>query len=175
MQVRHSLEEIKGKLRLKEVKTKKGRRRIKLAPTTLEVLHNHRKAMVAEGNCRADGPIFCDQNGTWLRKSNVVRRSFQKILKRANQAAEELATKTGTIPHLLPAGFHFHDIRHTTASLLLLAGVNPKIVSERLGHSKVAVTLDIYSHLLPTMQDGAAAHLENLLHKRSEGPEAKQA
>jgi integrase len=80
---------------------------------------------------------------------------------------EEEAAKVDAIPALLPA-IRFHDLRHTTASLLLLANVNPKIVSERLGHSKVAVTLDIYSHLLPTMQDGAAAQLESLLHRKPE-------
>ena len=69
-------------------------------------------------------------------------------------------------PSLKPASLpliRFHDFRHTTATLLLLANVNPKIVSERLGHSKIQVTLDTYSHLLPTMQDGAAEQMERLL------------
>jgi integrase len=148
VQVRHSLEELAGALRLKEVKTKKGKRRIKLTASTVATLHEHRKAMLAEGH--ANGPVFCDQNGGYLRKSNVQRRSFRGILKRA------------ALPPV-----RFHDLRHTTASLLLLANVNAKIVSERLGHSKIAVTLDTYSHLLPTMQDGAAAELERLLHRKA--------
>ncbi|SCW52466.1 Site-specific recombinase XerD [Paenibacillus tianmuensis] len=59
----------------------------------------------------------------------------------------------------------FHDLRHTSASLMLKIGVHPKIVSERLGHSSVTITLDTYSHLLPNMQEEAAKRLSNLLNK----------
>jgi integrase len=144
VQVRHSLEEIKGEHRLKDVKTKHSRRRIKLAGSTLGVLHEHRKKMTAKG--LGTGTVFCDGKGGWLRKSNVRRRSFEPILKRAG----------------LPS-IRFHDLRHTTASLLLLANVHPKAVSERLGHSSIQVTVDVYSHLLPTTQDSAAAQMERLL------------
>ena len=56
----------------------------------------------------------------------------------------------------LPA-IRLHDARHTAASLALEAGVNPKVVSEMLGHSSVMVTLDVYSHVIPTMQESQAA------------------
>lgn len=59
--------------------------------------------------------------------------------------------------------FRLYDLRHTHATLLLKAGVNPKIVSERLGHSSVRITLDIYSHVLPGMQDEAASKLDGML------------
>jgi integrase len=65
---------------------------------------------------------------------------------------------------LLPV-IRFHDLRHTCASLLLLANVNVKVVSERLGHADVATTLNIYSHLLPTTQATAATAMEGLLHQ----------
>ena len=58
----------------------------------------------------------------------------------------------------------FHGLRHTSATLLLLAGVSAKVVSERLGHSKIAITLDTYSHVLPSMGQAAAAQLGALLH-----------
>jgi integrase len=51
---------------------------------------------------------------------------------------------------------HFHDLRHAHATLLLARSVHPKVVSERLGHSGVAITLDTYSHLVPTVQEQAA-------------------
>jgi integrase len=54
----------------------------------------------------------------------------------------------------------FHDLRHSHATQLLMQGVHPKIVSERLGHSTIALTLDTYSHVLPTMQDEAAALID---------------
>ena len=64
------------------------------------------------------------------------------------------------------AGFSrltFHGLRHAHATLALTAGVNPKIVSERLGHSTIAVTMDTYSHVLPGMQEEAAKAVEDLL------------
>ena len=61
-------------------------------------------------------------------------------------------------PHLT-----FHGLRHAHATLALTAGINPKVVSERLGHSTIAVTMDIYSHVLPGMQEEAALAVERLL------------
>ena len=57
-------------------------------------------------------------------------------------------------------GIRLHDTRHTHASLMLAQGIHPKIVSERLGHSTVALTLDIYSHVLPGLQEAAAKRFE---------------
>ncbi len=57
----------------------------------------------------------------------------------------------------------FHALRHTNATLLLLQGVHPKIVAERLGHSTVSMTMDVYSHVLPRMGQEAAAKLDALL------------
>ena len=57
----------------------------------------------------------------------------------------------------------FHDMRHTHATLLLLAGENVKVVSERLGHASITITLDTYSHVLPSMQKAAADKLQKLL------------
>ena len=59
--------------------------------------------------------------------------------------------------------FRFHDLRHTHATQLLRAGVHPKIVSERLGHSGIGITLDIYSHVLPNIQEEAVHRLDSLL------------
>jgi integrase len=64
------------------------------------------------------------------------------------------------IPHI-----RFHDLRHTAATLLLSARVNPKVVSEMLGHASVSITLDIYSHVIPDMQQDAAATLARLLYE----------
>ena len=57
----------------------------------------------------------------------------------------------------------FHDLRHTAATLLLARGVHPKIVSEMLGHSSIAITLDLYSHVTPTMQRETAAVMDSVL------------
>jgi integrase len=143
IQVRRSLEETKDTLRVKDCKTKQSRRKITLSPFALGALQEHRKAMLAEGHYRPEGPVFCDTQGGFLRKSNVLRRSFQPILRCAG------------LPHFRP-----YDLRHTCATLLLLAGENPKVVSERLGHGTIAQTMDTYSHVLQTMQERAAAKLD---------------
>jgi integrase len=57
----------------------------------------------------------------------------------------------------------FHDLRHTCATLLLSKNVNPKVVSEMLGHASIPITLDIYSHVLPTMQESSAKAMEDAL------------
>jgi integrase len=57
----------------------------------------------------------------------------------------------------------FHDLGHTCATLLLTKGVHPKIVSEMLGHSSIAITLDIYSHVIPGLRDAAASAMEDVL------------
>jgi integrase len=57
----------------------------------------------------------------------------------------------------------FHDLRHTCATLLLSKNVNPKVVSEMLGHATIAITLDTYSHVLPTMLESAAKAMEDAL------------
>src|SRR6185312_9631926 len=81
---------------------------------------------------------FCTQSGRPLMPGNVYRQ-LMRVLKRAG------------LPHI-----RFHDLRHTCATMLLSARVNPKVVSEMLGHASTTITLDIYSHVLPDMQQDAA-------------------
>ncbi len=75
-----------------------------------------------------------------------VTHTFQSALRRA------------ALPRI-----RFHDLRHTAASLLLGRGGHPKIASDMLGHSSVAITMDLYSHVSPTMQRGAADELDAVL------------
>ena len=131
-------------LEFTEPKTDKGRRRVDLPAFAVAALREHRKRMLAEGH---PGPlVFCDSEGKPIRKSNLLRRSFFPLLKEAK------------VPRI-----RFHDLRHTAATLLLSQGVHPKIVQERLGHSQISLTLDTYSHVLPSMQKEAAAKLDKLL------------
>ncbi|MGH9962300.1 MAG: tyrosine-type recombinase/integrase, partial [Pyrinomonadaceae bacterium] len=91
--------------------------------------------------------VFATRTGLPIRGDNLNARDFKEICKRAG------LTPTASL----------YTLRHTSATLLLLAGENPKVVSERLGHSSIAITLDVYSHVLPTMQQGATAKLEKML------------
>ena len=62
-----------------------------------------------------------------------------------------------------PPALRLHDLRHAHATHLLASGVHPKVASERLGHSKVGITLDLYSHVMPGMQEDAVAKVDAAL------------
>jgi len=93
-----------------------------------------------------DALVFCQSNGKPLHGHNITRRDLRQVLKRAR------------VPRV-----RFHDLRHAHASHLLKQGVPVKVVQERLGHATPAVTLGIYAHVLPHMQEEAAKHLETQL------------
>jgi integrase len=143
--VRHSLTELSGRLSLEEPKTAKSRRRVELSGNVVTALLNHRKRSIAAGHA-ASPWVFCNLHGGPMRRSHFHRQDFKPLLKRAE------------LPDI-----HFHDLRHTCATLLLGQGVHPKIVQERLGHSQISMTLDTYSHVLPTMQREAANKLDSIL------------
>ncbi len=93
------------------------------------------------------GYVFCQNDGNPI-DPDAVTHVFQRVIKRT----------------LLPS-IRFHDLRHTHATLMLAQGVHPKIVSERLGHSSISITLDTYSHVLPGIQDAVAQSFEDNLKK----------
>jgi len=142
LKIHRSLSELRDKFSVKEPKMKAGRRTVQLSLFALDALHAHRKAMLAEGRDVKAGLIFCDRVAGFLRKSHVRRRSFSSIIKRAG------------VPRI-----RFHDMRHCAASLLLASGVNALVIKQRLGHERVETTLSIYSHLLPSAQQDAAARM----------------
>jgi integrase len=90
--------------------------------------------------------VFATERGTLVNPTNLRERYFKPLLNRVS------------LPEI-----RFHDLRHTCATLLLSKNVNPKIVSEMLGHATIAITLDTYSHLLPNMQENATRALEDVL------------
>ncbi len=95
-----------------------------------------------------DGPgVFTAATGTTLDADNLVKRSFGPLLENAG------------LPKI-----RFHDLRHTFATLLLSGGTHPKVVQEMLGHANISQTMDTYSHVLPDMQDGAVATMQDALY-----------
>ena len=95
---------------------------------------------------RENGLIFASESREPLDRRYLTMHRFKPLLKR-----------TG-LPQI-----RFHDLRDTCATLLLTKNVNPKVVSEMLGHASIAITLDTYSHVLPNMQESAAAVMEEVL------------
>jgi integrase len=132
--------------------SKSGRgRAVALDPDTVAALRDLRRRTAAErlalGPAYADHDVvvFCREDGVGY-APNYVTRAFREACERAGMRRIRL-----------------HDLRHTWASLALAAGVNPKVVSERLGHATVAFTLDTYSHVLPGLQEDAAARVAALI------------
>lgn len=149
LHIRHTLTVTTGIRALTPPKTKSGRRTIPLPPTCLAALREHRsrqlEARLAALSWSDRDAVFTASNGEWLDPGNLSR-AFTRLVKVAGVKR-----------------IRFHDMRHTSATLLLKQGVNPKVVSERLGHANIAITLDTYSHVLPSMQREAADALEAVL------------
>jgi integrase len=150
-----TLQEAYGELHFKASKTSKSRRRIDLPTITVEALHRHRAEQARRRLRRAPGWTDSDlvlaapRGGPWW-PSN-----FDRVWRRF-KTKQKLEIR-------------FHDLRHTHATQLLKAGVHPKVVSERLGHASIGVTLDTYSHVMPGMQEEAAEKIDAGLRKALAG------
>jgi len=155
--VRQTLEEIAAGLAFKQPKTAKSRRLVPLATMTVQALKRH-KAQQKEDRF-GFGPGYKDNDLVLPRWNgepwapNLLTGAFGDLMDRLD------------LPRV-----RFHDLRHSHASQLLRQGVHPKIVSERHGHSTVGITMDVYSHLLPGLQEEAvgkvAAALQEAIDKR---------
>ncbi len=151
--VRRSLvQKPKGGWYYAEPKTPRSARTIPLPASVTKALEQHRQQQSQERLKCADrytdnDLVFATKTGDPIHERNLVNRHFKPILKEAE----------------LPTSLRLYDLRHTCATLLLSEGENPKVVSERLGHASITLTLDTYSHVLPTMQQQAAARLEAAL------------
>lgn len=128
---------------IKEPKTVQSRRSVTMPPSLVELFKVYRADQellrVQLGvSLNADDFVFIRPDGSPINPS-AVTLAFRRIIKRAGLK-----------------DIRIHDLRHTHATLMLKAGVHPKVVSERLGHANISITLDIYSHVLPGMQEAAA-------------------
>jgi integrase len=104
-----------------------------------------------------DAFIFVDATGVPLHPDRVTNL-FQKHIRALQTLRRQTCPQEGEFPRIW-----LHDLRHTHASLLLAAGVHPKVVSERLGHASVAMTMDVYNHTIPALQESAAALFATLV------------
>jgi integrase len=150
LSVRRALVPVDREVIVSEPKTAKGRRVIALDAATIEML----KAQAArqldehdewdEAGVETD-LVFTQENGAALDPENVSRYF-------------RVAVRKAALPQI-----RLHDLRHTHATLALQAGIHPKVVSERLGHATVSITLDTYSHAIPAMQEEAATLIAELV------------
>lgn len=149
--VRQSAQRLPGEsITFRQPKTHRSSRPVSLSPALVAFLRAHRLAQLEHrlslGAAYDDHDlVFATPLGTPIDAGNL-RRAWGAVASAAGAP-----------------GLRFHDLRHAHATLLLSAGVHPKVVSERLGHSSVTLTLDTYSHVVPGMQAQAAALLDQLL------------
>ncbi len=134
----------------KAPKTDKSRRLIPIGPETVKRLKQQRQKVTMQKVINAAkwqelDLVFPNLVGNPVDPNNMIK-DFRKLTKKAG----------------LPI-IRFHDIRHTCATLLLLANVHPKVVSERLGHKDIRITLETYSHVVPSMQGEATQIIEGLV------------
>jgi len=147
--VRRSLAKIKEKgLFLKDVKTKSSRRQVSISPYLINRLQEYKRNQDQEKKVfgaayQDNGMVFCTFEGKLKDPRNLLRE-FNRLIEKAK------------LPKIT-----IHDLRHLHATQLMINGVNPKVVQERLGHSRVAITLDLYSHVNEDLQVEAAMRLEN--------------
>lgn len=162
LQVRHTVRRIPGHgLTEGEPKSESSRRKIVLSPLPVDVLRQHRLRQL-EAKLKV-GPVweehdlvFCNNHGKFMDNPDLLKR-FGRLLKAAG----------------LPP-MHFHDLRHSAATFLLAMGVHAKIAQELLGHSNIAITLNIYSHVLPSLQREAVDKLSNLFDQQEDHEEDVQ-
>lgn len=133
-----------------EPKTKKSRRSVTLTVRVVDLLKQHRKRqleakLLAGSQWEEHNLVFCTSLGTPFNPSKLIER-FNTLVKKAE------------LPHM-----RFHDLRHSAATILLAMNVHPKIVQELLGHNQISMTMDLYSHVLPGLQEDVIDRLENIL------------
>lgn len=149
--VKRSLITNRKGMQLQEPKTAKSRRQIPLPSDVAAELRKYKKRQEwykhLLGNLWDENDlVITGQFGRVLNTANFTKRYYKPLLKQMG----------------LPNTVNYHDLRHTHATMLLLKGIPVKVVSERLGHSTIAMTLDTYSHVLPAMQDAAVKALEGV-------------
>lgn len=143
--IRQTLVAVGYRVEYSTPKTKKGRRSVALDEGTVATLRSWRARRLEErmawgqGGLAGDDLVFTREDSEPLHPDRVTKM-FDGHVARAG------------LPRI-----RLHDLRHTHATLALQAGVHPKVVSERLGHATVSLTLDVYSHAIPALQEDAAA------------------
>src|SRR5262249_45259300 len=152
LQVRVNVQEANGRFTIAEVKTTYSRRNIRLTRVAIEALRVHRahqdkeRQMLATVWNTALDLVFPNMHGGIMIPDNLAKRSFKKHLEAAG----------------LSSAIRFHDLRRTAATLLLSRGVHPKVVSEILGHADISITLRVYAHVTPNMQEAAVLVMDGL-------------
>lgn len=150
--VRRTLDETNQGITVKAPKTKKSRRMVTLEPIAVAAFERRLRKAQDEGFGPEEVPVcFPNTMGGYLRSSNFDRKVWYPIREAAG----------------IPSSIKFHDLRHTQASLMLHAGIDLKVIQERLGHADFTTTANIYTHLMQDAQATAAEQLGQMMAEKS--------
>jgi integrase len=159
--IRRSLVPVDHRLVFGEPKTARGRRRIGLDPQLVDAVRDHHRRQSKERLLM--GPAHHDQNLVFAHPDGSPLHP-----ERVSRWFSVLVRDIGVPPSRL------HDMRHLHATLALIAGVAPRVVADRLGHSATAVTTDIYQHVLPDLDRDAATRVAALVFGETKPTSAEQ-
>lgn len=161
--ITRQLQKVDGKLELLELKTSTSKRKIPLLDYTIKGLEGLKQIQEynksKNKNYDKRNFVICKKDGSPY-EPNYISKNYTRVMKQY-RVCEELK-----IPYI-----RFHDLRHTYATMLLTANTNHKVVSELMGHSTVSMTLNTYSHVLPSLKENAINKLENLLFPGDKNPQ----
>ncbi len=151
LQIRRQLQRIPHQgLVFAELKSKSSKRAIALGSLSIAKLKTHQEmqqeAKLAKGDIWQENDLLFPSTKGSPHEPRNLQRHFENLLEKIE------------LPKI-----RFHDLRHTAATLMFKQGVHPKVVQERLGHSSISLTLDTYSHVIPSMQSQAADDLDAIL------------
>lgn len=161
LMVRRTLYRSGGQVMLAEPKTRRSRRTVTLPAFAVTALRRQRdwfksqERLLAAEAWHEGGYVFTTRIGTPMHSGDVTRALQRRLL-------------ASGLPRM-----RFHDLRHGAATLLLAQGVHPRVVMETLGHSTIAVTMNVYSHVVPALQREAADRLDAALNPLQEAAEIR--
>jgi integrase len=149
--VRQSIEDTREGIKFKQPKTRQSRRSVTLSEILVDALTFHREQQRQDrarlGTAYQDNGLVCArEDGRPFDPSEQITRAFAKFIRKTD------------LPQI-----RFHDLRHTHATNLMKAGTHPLVVSKRLGHSTIGITMDTYSHVTPVMQEDAAQRIDAMM------------
>lgn len=153
--VTRQLQDVNGELELLQLKTTNSNRKVPLLEYTisklkeLKIIQDFNKTQ--NNNYNKNDFLVCKEDGSPY-SPDYISKNYRRVMKEY-KICEKLE-----LPYI-----RFHDLRHTYATMLLSANVNPKVVAELVGHSSVSMTLNVYSHVLPSLKENAISKLENLI------------
>ncbi len=152
LSVRYQLQRIEGKLTLVPPKTKRSTRTLVMPTMIVDRLREHEKRQVSEklwagSKWQESGLVFANRFGGPTQARRVIEQFHQALAEAGIRRVR------------------FHDLRHSCATLLLVQGVSPRVVMDVLGHSEIALTMNVYSHVVPELQREAAQRMQAILER----------